>query len=114
MVELSEEQILASDITELYTLIRARLHDQIPNEEELKDAKRKVRWGIKIKFDIHDYDIGNYTEKPKGGIILIPLWRPQHKYKITDIHTEIEEREDLARKTLLDSITDEDIIKARD
>ena len=113
MVQLDEETIMKAELYELYKLLRQRIYDDIPNEKELKEAIRQIRYGIDLEFDIHDYEIGNYTEKGKAGYIIIPDYPPKKKYSIPDIHTEIEKREDLARKTLLDSIEDDDLIKPR-
>lgn len=70
------------------------------DEPELTKDYNKVRFGIKLRFDINNILTENYYIKGKAGTI----WVEGNKYPLKDFYTEMEEREALIKKAILDSL----------
>lgn len=71
---------------------------------------QQVRFGIKIKFDIYDYQKGRIETKPKQGLALLHGKR----YNLEEIETELEEREKIMKNWLIDNEEKTGIMKMRE
>ena len=78
-------------------------------KEELGEIYHKVRFGINLEFDIYDLFSNNYVVKEKKGIVIIG----RRKYPMKDFFSEIENRNALIKKALIESIEDDDIVEGR-
>lgn len=78
-------------------------------KREYKDVYQKVRFGISLMFDIYTEFNEFYLPKAKAGRINIE----NRTYELWEYFTELEERESLMKKFILDSGIETDIIAPR-
>lgn len=72
-----------------------------------EDTYKKSRYGHKIKFELDDFINGNLAEKPKKGIVRIRnKW-----YELSEIYSELEERERTLTDYLLLNYEEGDIVE---
>lgn len=98
-----EEKIRTMDLKEAYNFMLT--------EDSIKQSvKRKARFGfLKNPLDIHDYFEGGMIMKWKKGIIK----HRGSRYKMEDIHTDMEKRAEIIKKALLQIYGDQDFMKSR-
>lgn len=100
MINLQDEQInkiLDMNFEQLYALYKTLSIDY----PKLKINYHKIRFGIKISFDIHDHFEQNIKIKLKKNIVSIG----GKICNLTEYRTEIEDRESLCRQQILENIT---------
>lgn len=108
MLDLSSLDVIKMDLEEAYKTFTLLKY----NEEPIKDYGKlyqKIRFGIKIPFDIYRSIENDYVIKDKIDEIIIE----NLVIKLSDYQTEIEEREGLIKNTILSAIGEPDIIKGR-
>lgn len=94
------------ELNELYKVLRS-MREDIGNYESLLV---KARFGINIRFDIHDWIRGiGIRPKEKTGIVIIN-GKP---YQRSDIYTEIEAREDIMKEAIIEAMEQEEIVGPR-
>lgn len=77
-------------------------YDLFVNEAPKESTEyAKVRYGVKLKFDVYDYFHDLMTVKEKTG------WVIHHgkKFKLTDLWTEVEERAKICKAWLKDNVS---------
>ena len=95
-----------ADIETLYKIFRIiRTEDR----EKMEERYEQIRNGIKVKFSIHDYFERKYNEKIKEGIVIIR----KDRIKVDDFRTELEEREDLMRITIINELDEKGTLEGR-
>ena len=106
--ELSITEIMALDLQTAYQLFKQiELQEQKPkNYSQLYEY---VRYGIEEEFDIYSLFDNEFTPKTKSGEIIIE----GRTIKKKDFNTEIENREALIKKTIIDNQTDDSPYKNR-
>lgn len=95
MQEMDVTEIRLMDIRDAYTCLTSL-------QGVSASTRNQVRFGIKCKFDLYDYLRGRYTEKWKQGRFFFP--RLGKSYKASDLYTEIDARNTLAKQTIIDII----------
>lgn len=78
-------------------------------KEEYKKIYQQARFGLTLKFDIYTEFNEFYAPKTKSGKINIE----GRTYELWEYFTELEERESLMKKFILDSGIETDIIAPR-
>lgn len=103
-MEHTESDILKMDLEEAYHLFliekkNMESSDDTDSEEtkETKEVYKKARFGIRVRFDIHDYFNEIYTHKAKCAKVKIG----GETYDREDFYTETEERETLIKNFLI-------------
>ena len=94
-------EILTLGIKEAWNVYKIK----IDNDEDY----RKVRFGIKIKFDLNDYLKNRIVMKSKIGKVIVR----GNTHNLTDFDTELEEREKIMKVWLENEMGDDDIISPR-
>lgn len=100
-------QLLGLSFEDTYKLLRAlqRDPDRNINQKELE----KIRFGIKLEFDVNACFTGHITDKFKGGIVIVGT----RAFKTRDYFSEMEERESLAKYLLLKTTQEKDLLQSR-
>lgn len=99
------ETILKLDLETTY-----KLHKILELEHpELKKNSDMIRNGINLEFDIYDILTKRFTEKPKQGLILIR----GKECKLREFHTEMEQREALLKKGIIQATQEEETVEGR-
>lgn len=95
-------EVLNMPLQNKYTFYNALKIDH----KELNQYYELIRYGIKQKFDIHDVFEENIIIKPKQGIVRIR----GNTLKLEMFRTELEQREALIVKAILEHITEPNTI----
>lgn len=104
---MEDEDILALGLADGYSLLLVYAEDK---ENGITDADlKKIRRGFDLKFDIHRLINEMYTIKHKSDEVIIG----NQTYPLTDFFTEIEKRETLVKKLLLEINRSNDPLAAR-
>lgn len=98
---IEREKVLSMDISAAYALYNVLKKEQGFNYSNY----HKIRFGIKIMFDIYKIIDNHYFERPRNNQIVI---RGIGMIPSVDFNTEVEERETLIKKAILSFIDDLD------
>lgn len=85
-------------------------------EPKLEKEYQKIRYGIKIKFDVYNYFDGNYKLKDKQYKIKSEeqfIIIEGKKILFKEFNTELEEREALTKSEILINMKEESVIQKR-
>lgn len=77
-------------------------------DERIKKYYPQIRFGVKERFDIYDVFMENLTEKAKDGFVYI---RKTQEIPFKKFFTEMEERNKLMDKAILEAQIDEGELK---
>lgn len=97
--------VMQMNIEEAWEVFKMLVRDM---EEFDEESYKKARFGIRIKFDINEYTNKWIRVKTKKGIVLIR----GKVYRSEDFWTEIEEREYLIKRWIIENIEDEEMAKS--
>lgn len=104
-MEFETDTILEANLEKAYIMYNILKEDK----PEIKKYYEQIRYGTKIGFDLYEYLNENYYPKPKDGIIIIE----NKNILAKDFYTELETREALIKKILLENSEKEEISKPR-
>lgn len=108
MVNINEETIRETIDLTLEDAYKRFCVYKIDNKE-LEKSYQQIRWGIKIKFDIYTHFKNKIINKEKEGVVIIE----GKSYANKDYYTELEEREALIKKEILEHVSVPNKIKGR-
>lgn len=114
MEEMSTTEIMKLDLDTAYKLFVQLQHEDITNEtpytrKEYNEAYIEIRFGIELNFDIYTIINEHYTPKIKGGKLIID----DQLFSFREYYTELEQRESLAKKFLIDALTQNEPMEPR-
>lgn len=79
-------------------------------ELELKEELPNIKYGIKIEFDIRDHFTKKNKHLQKKDKVLL---RDRRLVPLSEYRDELEERETMMKKIMLDHLTDDEIVEGR-
>lgn len=108
MISLTSEQlndVMDQDLNGTWTRYKVLCIDYPELEEELEN----IKYGYDLQFNLLDYLRGRYQEKPKQQVIQIS----GHTLSINDFEEELDKREAMMKKLIIDTIQPNKIITSR-
>lgn len=99
------EHIKTLDIKELYPLFSYEIRERGDKQQ----TYNKVRYGIYLHFDIHEWIEGTALVKAKTGRAIIK----GRNYDMRDVRSELEARAYVMKKWLIENLEDEKLVNIR-
>lgn len=97
-------EVYEMSLEKAYKLFLLEKENFEPENVDIKDVHKKVRYGINLHFDVYKYFNNDFiTRKAKRELIRIG----KYWYDEKGMFTEIENREILLKKILIDNLTDD-------
>lgn len=100
-------QLLSMSLEDTYKLLLAL--EQDPDREIDKQELDRIRFGVKIPFDLHMQFTGMVTFKHKADKVIIG----RRIMSVKDYFSEIEAREAISKSLLLRALEKKDILNSR-
>lgn len=108
-MNIDAERVLGLDLESSYKLLNIQILEWDTTEKKKVEVYDKARYGIKLKFDIYNLFTKNYSEKVKSHSVIVE----GKTHKLQDFYTEIEKRETLIKKTILDTLEEPELASPR-